>query len=257
MFPFFTPIISLLIAITGVDAPFGATNTIETIKKESAAFSQALQQEDMDKVLGYIDSNTMVLPEYHSALESPSEIEAYYSKFFKLSETQKIQKEPFEVLRFGDYFQELGTFEHTYQIKDKDWFTYEGKYMTWWKKTENDGLKILAHVWGGSRWYEPEQLSFFQVTTKPGKPLIPKTPLEHQITKKINTTTKAVKAGDFKKLSEGYLEDAIYMTYYDAPFNGKQAITEYFASHYDPKVVRDSLEIHVIGLFLWETIHCS
>ncbi len=213
------------------------------IRKESKELSKALQNEDLDRVLAYVNSETMVLPEYHNALETPAEIQLYYQQFFERSETRNYSKEIIEILKFGPYFQEIGTFQHEYKISEEDWFTYRGKYMTWWTISENGEWKILANIWGGNRWYEPRLLNFVQVKTAPRSPMIPKTSLEHKIVESINATIKMVKSGDIEKQMQGYLEDAIYMTYYDPPFIGKRAINGYFDSHYNAAVTYDSLFI--------------
>lgn len=221
----------------------GQVLNFQEIRKESKKLSMAIQDENLKQVLSYMDSETMILPEYHKALETPSEINAYYQQFFERSETRRYEKQIIEILKSENYFQEIGTFDHEYKIADGDWFTYKGKYMTWWKILENGDLVILANIWGGSSWYEPQLLNFVQVETATKPALIPKTPLEHKIVESIGATSKAVKTGDGEKQMQGYLEDAIYMTYYDPPFIGKKAIEDYFKSHYNPDVTNDSLVI--------------
>ncbi len=221
----------------------GMASDFSEIRKESKKLSKALQNEDLNQVLAYIDSETMVLPEYHCALETPTEINRYYQQFFERSETRSYTKELIEILKIGAYFQEIGTFEHEYKIAEEDWFTYRGKYMTWWKISENGEWKILANIWGGNQWYEPHLINFVQVATTPTPAIIPKTPLEHKIVESINATIKMVKSADVESIIQGYLDDAIYMTYYDAPFVGKSTIEDYFTSHYNPAVTNDSLRI--------------
>ncbi|MGB3151702.1 MAG: hypothetical protein WBB27_13665 [Maribacter sp.] len=213
------------------------------IQEESKELANAIKDENLQKVLYYMLPGTMILPEYHSSLEDINEIQAYYTTVFDLSDTRRYAKEIIEIQQFGKYFLEIGTFEHEYKIRDKDWFNYKGKYMTWWTGLSNGELKLLANMWGGSSWVEPEYLNFVSVETEDRTPLTPSSGLEHKITESLNYTIEAVKDGDADKQLKSYMDDAIYMTYYDPPFIGKKEITDYFKGHYDPNSIMDSLTI--------------
>ncbi len=219
-------------------------STLNKVKKASSLLAKAMESEDLKQVLAYNIPTTMILPEYQNALESPTEIQDYYNQFFLLTETNYFKKTIIEIQQFDEYFMEIGTFQHDYKTTSSEWFSYKGKYMSWWTQGRKGKIKLVGNIWGASSYPDDQYLRFLSIETKPTKPVIPNTPIEKLVMKNIAFAKAAVQAGDFEKQLTTYLDDAIYMTYYDPPFIGKKAISKYFSSHYDPNVTRDSLAIH-------------
>ena len=213
----------------------------QLIKDQSAVLAQFIRQENLDLVSEVFDDQSFILPEYHKTLGGLADISKYYEDFFHKTENISYSKKSFEIQPIDHLYLEIGTFEHQYKTPNESVFTYTGKYLTYWKLPENGTPKIVAHIWGASHYFEAENLEFVAVPTTDEKPLKPKTKWERNIEAARKYAYDAVLNGNAKKQSKSYAEDAIYMTYYDPPFIGKPKISEYFDSHYNPEVTRDSL----------------
>jgi len=178
------------------------------VEQQSQKFAKTLELESLAAVISLFETEATLLPEYHKSLHGTSEIEMYYTQFFEKTISSKFVKAAFEIIPLGEYYLELGTFEHDYQTPMGKDFKYNGKYVTYWKFDDDGAPNISAHIWGASNYFEAYD---------------------------------AVFSGDSKKQVTSYADDATYMTYYDPPFIGKEKIAAYFDSHYNPEVPMDSL----------------
>ncbi|NAS11143.1 YybH family protein [Poritiphilus flavus] len=211
------------------------------IKNQSQTLAAAIEGENLDLLDEVFDNESFILPEYHKTLSGLPRISSYYDDFFKQSATISYTKDAFEVQRIGHLYIELGTFEHKYRTPNNVIFDYNGKYLTYWKLIDDKTPKIVAHIWGASHYFEAENLQFVEIATLDTDRLIPKTQWERDIENVRKYVYQAVLTGDAAKQLKSYSEDAIYMTYYDPPFIGKDRISDYFHAHYNPLVTRDSL----------------
>lgn len=220
-----------------------SSRSFPLIRQASENLGTALCSGDLKTTISLHLPESFVLPEYHFALESKSEIKNYYDKFFTLSSCHLYEKDILEIQQFGSYYLELGTFTHRYRIPSEEEVSYQGKYMTLWTTFTEGQFKVLANIWGSSSWIDAKKLHFFDVEGNKGAPISPKTQLQKDIYRQVNFVKDAVQTGNAQKQLTTYLEDAIYMTYNDPPFIGKKAIGDYFESHYSPSDSRDSLSI--------------
>lgn len=214
------------------------------VRRRSAEFTIAMRNESTSKLQSMHVADALVLPEYQPPLETAADIETYYARWGEATETHKFTRNAKRVEQYGDYWLEIGNFAHRFSLRDGSPFDYVGKYSTWWKRDAAGQLKIFANMWGASSWIDAAQLDVGTVTTMNSPPLQPATPLEHAYLEKAAFVSDAVRHGDATKQLTIYHDDAIYMTYYDPPYIGKQAIARYFYAHYDPEVFGPSeLEI--------------
>ncbi|MEM8765281.1 MAG: DUF4440 domain-containing protein [Bacteroidota bacterium] len=207
---------------------------------QSQRFAEALQTEDAEALSTFFNEDSAILPEYHPTLRGVSAILAYYKTLFEGIESQRYAREPFEIKRVGDLYMELGLFTYQYSTPDGKTFDYKGKYTTYWKM-EEDTPYIWAFIWGASAYFEKEKVDFVQIITEPQKTILPNSEWENAIEQQRQKAYSAVLNEDLEAQMTSYHHDAIYMTYYDPPFKGKKAIHDYFESHYNPSVKRDSL----------------
>ncbi len=214
---------------------------LDLVKEQSQKLADAIRTESLTEIPAIFLDEAALLPEYHKSLWGKSNISAYYGQFFDSTQTLKFNKESFEILKLDGYYVELGTFQHTYKTPLGKDFGYNGKYLTYWKFSEKNTPKILAHIWGASKYFEAENLNFVTVATKCKEKLTPKSKWENDIEKMRQFAYDAVFAGDARTQLTTYADDATYMTYYDPPFIGKEQISGYFHSHYNPDVPMDSL----------------
>ena len=213
----------------------------DRIKELSSSLGKALEKESLQGTLFVFDDNATLLPEYHASLTGRSQISEYYTQFFWKTETHKYERKPFEIEKVYDMYVELGTFEHQYTTPLDSLFNYRGKYLSCWKLQKDGTPRIIAHIWGASHYFDAEHLDFIQIATSDVEVISPGTQWEKDIEEVRRFVYEAVLNGNAEKQLTSYAEDAVYMTYYDPPFIGKQQITEYFTTHYNPEVTRDSL----------------
>ncbi|PRX55039.1 DUF4440 domain-containing protein [Flagellimonas meridianipacifica] len=213
----------------------------EKVKSQSQKFGEALRTESLNEAIDLMDNETILLPEYHKSLWGKGKIREYFTQFFAKTETISYSKEPFEILDLGEYFIELGTFEHQYKTPDSQNFDYYGKYATYWKVSDGENPRVIAHIWGASSYFEAENVNFVSIDVRDRETMEFKTRWEKEIEEMRRFSYEAVFEGDAKTQLKSYADDATYMTYYDPPFIGKDNITKYFESHYNPDVPKDSL----------------
>ncbi|TMM57414.1 hypothetical protein FEE95_13090 [Maribacter algarum] len=216
-------------------------NKERQVSQQSQKLVEALKSESLENTLSLFCDEATLLPEYHKSLIGKSKISAYYSKFFEKTSTSKFSKEAFEILPLGEYFVELGTFEHLYKTPSGKDFQYVGKYLTYWEFDSDNPPKIMAHIWGASNYFETENLNFISVPVSDSKAVKPSTKWEKDIEEIRKFVYDAVFTGDSKRQMKTYADDATYMTYYDPPFVGKDKIAAYFDAHYNPDFQMDSL----------------
>ena len=218
---------------------------VSRIALQSQRFAEVLQAEDEDALTTLFYEDSTILPEYHPTLRGESTILAYYQTLFESIESQHCTREPFEIKRVGDLYMELGLFTYQYTTSKGIVFDYKGKYTTYWKM-KDDTPYIWAFIWGASSYFEKENVDFVQIITTPQKTVLPNSPWEKAIEQQRQKAYDAVLNEDVEKQMTSYHDEAVYMTYYDPPFTGKRAIHDYFESHYNPSVKRDSLITKVI-----------
>lgn len=215
------------------------------VRRQSARFTAAVKNESLAQLQDIHAADALVMPEYQPPLETENDIGGYYTMWSDATETHQFERSPQRMEAYGEYWLEIGQFTHRFTLRDGEPFDYVGKYSTWWKRDEAGRLKIFVNMWGASSWTDAEQLDIGEITTTNASPLRPNTPLEHAYLEKSAFVSKAVRHGDATKQLTVYHDDAIYMTYYDLPYIGKQAIARYFHAHYDPEVFGPSeLEIN-------------
>lgn len=211
------------------------------VLEQSEKLKTALASENLKLLQDLFAMNADLLPEYHKMLAGSTVIMEYFEQFFEKTQTLSYQKHPFEIQNFGEGYLELGTFKHRYITPQNTLFDYHGKYMTFWE-LQNGMLKIKAHIWGASSYFEAENLAFISVDTPEPTVNIPQSEWKEAIEEIRSYVYRAVLEGDANTTLRSYAEDAIYMTYYDPPFLGKTQIANYFHTHYAPGTVqRDSL----------------
>ena len=210
------------------------------ITLQSQGFASALQTEDVKALSSFFDQDSTILPEYHPALRGNTLIIAYYKTLFEHIESNSYKRKPFEIQKVGDLYMELGLFTYQYTTPNGTEFDYKGKYTTYWKM-KDDTPYIWAFIWGASSYFEKENVDFVQIITLPKKTVLPNSPWEKAIEQQRQKAYNAVLNEDLDTQMTSYHDDAVYMTYYDPPFKGKGAIHDYFESHYNPSVKRDSL----------------
>ncbi len=223
-----------------------ADKRTELITKQSQKLAKSIEGESLKETLSIFDVEATLMPEYHMSIRGNSKVRAYYMQFFEKTNTSKFTKEPFEIVDLKNHFIELGTYTHEYSTpKEKD-FEYVGKYMTYWKFNGNGVPKIMAHVWGGSSYTAPENFNFVSIDVLGLEPIKVNTQWKKDIEEARKFSHKAVFSGDTKTQLKSYADDAIYMTYYDPPFIGKEKITEYFNVHNNGRVPMDSLMTKIV-----------
>lgn len=213
----------------------------QRVEQQSQKFAKAIEVASLTDVVSLFETEATLLPEYHKPLHGTSKIKSYYAQFFAKAESSKFAKEDFELISLGEYFVELGTFEHDYQTPKGTNFEYDGKYVTYWKFDEEGTPYIRAHIWGASNYFEAENVNFISIDVPESTAIVANTRWEKEIEKVRKFAYDAVFSGDSEKQLTTYTEDATYMTYYDPPFMGKEEIAAYFRSHYNPEVPMDSL----------------
>ncbi len=226
----------------------------DAIRNQSRVYAKAINKENIDGVLDLCNANAAILPEYHKTLTGKALIKSYYNEFFKNTKTLKYAKSPFEIKEIGSLFIELGTFEHTYETPNGNEFDYDGKYTTYWSISSDGAPRIIAHIWGASSYFEPENVNFINVETENLEELTPKSNLEIKIEEHRKYVFDAVSKGNAEKQLTTYSDDAVYMTYYDPPFIGKDEISKYFNSHYNPdspmrKLITKAVKIVDLGVY--------
>ncbi|GAB5562868.1 MAG: hypothetical protein SynsKO_45150 [Synoicihabitans sp.] len=204
------------------------------LRERSARYTEALREESLEGVLALTTVDALVLPEYQPPLDSASLIASYYTQFFATTETKSVIRETERVEQFGDHWMEIGHFSHRYRLGEAEPFDYVGKYMTWWRRDSDGVLRMVANIWGASEWVDAKDLAVAEVERTSSAPARPSTPAELAYAERAAFVYDAVRVGDAKKQLTTYRDDAIYMTYYDPPYVGKGAITDYFTAHYDP-----------------------
>lgn len=216
------------------------------IKEQSQLLAKGIKEENSKEVLQLFHPDASVLPEYHECLNGHSHIAAYYKEFFEKTSTSKFTKNSFEIQEIGPLYLELGTFEHTYKTPQGKEFEYKGKYSTYWTISDKGEPKIMAHIWGASNYFAEENVNFIKVKTEKSKAIKPITALEKKIENHRKSAYKAIFLRGAKEQLISYAEDAVYMTYYDPPFIGKDQITDYFNEHNDPNAPMKSLMTKVV-----------
>ncbi len=232
---------SIVLLLSIQTFPFQKIDKIELVNRQSQKLSEYLKAESLSKTLSLFSDEATLLPEYYKSLWGKSKIEEYYYQFFEKTKTSKFTKESFEIIDLNEYVAELGTFIHFYTAPSGNDFEYKGKYVTYWKFGKNQTPKILAHIWGASSYFEAENLNFISIATPIKQKVSTNSKWKMDIEKMRQFAYDAVFAGDAKTQLTTYADDATYMTYYDPPFIGKQQITGYFNSHYNPDAPMDSL----------------
>lgn len=213
---------------------------IAQITIQSQRFAKALLTEDVKALSSFFDEDSAILPEYHPALRGNNLILAYYKTLFEHIDSNSYERKPFEIQKVGDLYIELGQFAHQYKTPEGTTFDYAGKYTTYWKMKAGKPY-VWAFIWGASSYVEKEKIDFVQIITAPQETILPRSKWEKAIEEQRKKAYDAVLHEDLTKQMTSYSEDAVYMTYYDPPFKGKAAIRDYFESHYNPAVKRDSL----------------
>jgi len=74
----------------------------------------------------------------------------------------------------------------------------------------------------------------------------PETEWEKKIEERRKIVYKEIFTGNAEEQLTSYLNDAVYMTYYDPPFIGKDKISDYFKEHYNPNFGMDSLQTKTV-----------
>ncbi|WP_350285846.1 hypothetical protein [uncultured Croceitalea sp.] len=216
------------------------------ITERSQHFATNITKENIKEVLSLFDKGATILPEYHNSLNGRLAIGEYYEAFFEKTSTSKFSKTPFEIQAIGALYLELGTFEHIYETPQGKEFEYIGKYSTYWTISDRGEPQVMAHIWGASNYFAAENVDFIKVETEKSKVMEPVTVLEKKIEEHRKLVYDAVLSRDAKKQLTSYAKDAIYMTYYDPPFVGKDQITDYFNAHNNPDAPLESLMTKVV-----------
>lgn len=224
----------------------GQTAFEKLIKKGSSQFADAIVNENVNGLFPLLTMDAAILPEYHQMLTGSELITAYYREFFKKTKTLNFSKKPFEIQPIGDFYIELGNFEHRYITPNGTTFDYNGKYTTYWAISEKNQAEIIAHIWGASNYFEAENVDFINISAKSSEAMRSETEWEKKIEERRKIVYKAIFAGNAKEQLTSYLNDAVYMTYYDPPFIGKDKISDYFKAHYNPNFGMDSLQTKTI-----------
>ena len=217
------------------------------IRAASSQLAEALYAEATSEVVFFFDKDSRLLPEYHPTLKGSTLIESYYHDLFKKTETIAFKRAPFQIEKLGPLFLEMGLFEHDYNTEEIQKVTYHGKYMTYWSM-QSGVPKVVAHIWGSSSWFDAHTVDLTYIHTSFNPSITPLTDWEKEIEASRQFAYKAVFEGDAETQLIGYDEEAIYMTYYDPPFIGKQAISDYFMSHYNPEIPKDSLNTRIVDI---------
>ena len=113
--------------------------------------------------------------------------------------------------------------------------------MTYWEFQGEGTPKIIAHISGASHYFEADKLDFIAIPTQERASLKNTTQWEQDIEERRKQVYHAVLTNNTQEQMKSYAEDANYMTYYDAPFIGKEQIASYFKAHNNAEVQRDSL----------------
>ena len=237
-------VITLWTIIITSNSAFGQ-GISEKIEAASLSFATAVNTESISKVASYFNSDSRILPEYHPTLRGSRLIASYYSDFFSKVETEYYKRKPFQIEQFGPLFLEMGLYEYDYKIPGGQNISYHGKYMTYWSVTDGKP-QIVANIWGSSSWFDAAALDHTYVHAPMSPAIELRTPWEKEIEQSRQFAYKAVFEGDAETQLISYDDEAIYMTYYDPPFIGKEAVSNYFLTHYNPEIPKDSLNTRIV-----------
>lgn len=217
------------------------------VSRQSELMAEAIRNEDPDKLADLFIKDGYILPEYHPTLQNSRLIKSYYEAFFKKTQTLHHRKKPFEIKALDqDYYIELGTFEHRYIAPSGDTFDCNGKYMTFWIVSKSKEPRVVAHIWGSSSYFDTEMVDILHISTPPLNSIQPTTDWEHMIEERRIFAYPAILKRDTESQLVTYHQDAIYMTYYDPPFIGKDQIAAYYRSHNNPDLPLDSLDTRIV-----------
>ncbi len=125
----------------------GIDSDLETIKKNSTAFSKAYMDSDIESLVDLYTYDGKIFPNNRLILAGTSEL----LKYWTLPEGVKTlyhKVTPEEIHIDGDTAYDYGYYEGKTLSKDKKESSWKGKYLIVWKKIENDWM-IYLDIWNG------------------------------------------------------------------------------------------------------------
>ncbi len=213
------------------------------LQKVNQSYSAALIQKNLKVVMNYYTKNSVVMPEFHSALYHQPAIKKYFATLFSEAQIEGLQKEIYEVKMLKDMILEIGT----YQLRQKSKANIKGKYMIVWERNKQGKLQINTEAWGSTQYIERHQAPYAENPraehTQYPTPTSPNPALVEELARQNSFIHQHVLGRDGGTHAAIFTEDAIFMHYYQPLILGMDKIKLYLIAHESPKVSVDSLQI--------------
>lgn len=215
----------------------GIAQDLKTINTQMA---DALVHKDVKTLMRYYAEDAVYMPEHSKTLFRKNDIRRYYEQRFSTTSINDFKKQIFRTEVIKNYLIETGTFTSTIIKEGKAPYPYNGKYLNVWKTNEQGHLQLVSEIWGGTGY--PERANLYE----PGgtwMPKLKKDDLTKEVIARNGLITHAVVNRNAVEQSNYFMEDALYMPYYDTLYIGRKKIEHYFSAHYNPNVAFDTLMI--------------
>ncbi|MET0814158.1 MAG: DUF4440 domain-containing protein [Pseudoxanthomonas sp.] len=222
----------------------------ELIEARNREFSRALVGEDLAAVLSHYAADAMLMPEHSTARYGTDAIEGYYRQWFAGAAVDGLHKTVREVLDYGRYAVETGTFVQTFARPASQPYRYAGKYMVLWA-IDGGQARILSELWGADAPFDDAALPAIQdapsvagIEFSKDAKVAAEIAARNALIGRLVTERKGAEHADL------FLPDAVYMTYYTPMLVGMDDIRPYFIEHEKPgPLTIESLELHAGNIY--------
>ena len=211
-----------------------STNLRQQLDHRNQAISEALVREDIATLATYYADGAMLMPEHSKARSGRRAIEDYYRQWFAQLQVATSRKTSYEVLEYGDYAVETGTFVQTFSRTGQAPYRYQGKYMTLWS-TQGKQPVIVSELWGANAPFDDALLAQIDDSALPNEDTFQNDRnLLAEIRGRNEIIGRLVTERNGNEHADMFLPDAIYMTYYTPMLVGIENIRPYFIEHEKP-----------------------
>jgi ketosteroid isomerase-like protein len=221
----------------------------ERLETRNRGFSEAFVGEDLAAIMDYYAGSAMLMPEHSGARYEKASIEDYYRQWFGGVAVSRLHKTIREVLDYGEYAVETGSFVQSFTRPGSQPYDYSGKYMVVWA-IDGGQPRIVSELWGANA---PFDAAVLPAVEDPAPVTDRKFANDARVAEEIGRRNAVVgrlvterKGEEHARL---FLPDAVYMTYYTPMLVGIENIRPYFIEHERPGgVTIDSLELSAANI---------
>lgn len=221
----------------------------ERLETRNREFSEAFVGEDLAAVMDCYADAAMLMPEHSMARYEKASIEDYYRQWFGEAAVSKLQKTIREVLDYGDYAVETGSFVQSFTKPGSQPYDYSGKYMVVWA-IDGGQPRIVSELWGANAPFDDAVLPAIEdAAPVTDRKFANDAKVAEEIGRRNAVVGRLVTERKGEEHAGLFLPDAIYMTYYTPMLVGIENIRPYFIEHERPGgVTIDSLELSAANI---------